>query len=54
MGILVGIGWIIVGILYIIYKIGEEEFHLGKAVGKEGSFFDYPKYIVGQAQESQP
>lgn len=33
MGLLVGIVWIVVGVLYIIYKFGEEELDLGKSGG---------------------
>lgn len=33
MGILVGMGWIVLGVLYVIYKFGEEELSLGKSGG---------------------
>lgn len=39
MGILAGIGWVVLGVLYVVYKIGEEEFNLGKLGGIGCVFF---------------
>ena len=39
MAILASIGWIVLGVLYIVYKIGEEKLNLGKSGGIGCVFF---------------
>ena len=39
MGILASVGWVVLGVLYVVYKIGEEELNLGKLGGIGCVFF---------------